>query len=474
MIPDREALAAVCTAAALALSACATPVPIAPAWGGVALPDRWGEPSPESVRASAVGAAPGWWAGWGDSLLVELITAAQDANADIGLARANLQAARAARQEAAAALSPQLGASATAERFTPAGARSRNSFEAALDARWELDLFGRLHHGVQAQQALAEAGEATLAATQVSVAAEVALAYLQLRLAQWRAVIARDNLAAQADTLQISQWRQQAGLADTLEVEQAQAAAQQTRALVPALQSSAAASAHALAVLTGRTPESLLPRMGQGPGAALPQPGTGVSPGVPAVVLAQRPDLLAAQRQLDAAAQQVALADAARRPSLALAGSIAWSGLTLGSVGSVSAARSVLASLSQPVFDAGARGAQLAQRQAAFDAARERWRASVLVALQEVEDALAALTAGRDRLAALQIAEASARNAALLATQRHASGLVDFQTVLDTQRTLLGVQDAVALAQADLGIAQVRLYKAVGGGWRPAQSGGPA
>jgi outer membrane protein, multidrug efflux system len=219
-------------------------------------------------------------------------------------------------------------------------------------------------------------------------------------------------------------------------------------------------------VLTGRTPDTLAPRLAAA--APLPQPMSALAVAIPATVLRRRPDVLAAEAQLRAAAERVAQADAQRRPALAVAASLAWSGTTLGAVGSAAAARTLLASVVQPVFDGGLRDAQLAARQAQFAAAQASYRASVLKALQEVEDTLAALAAVREREAALERALDAARNAALLATQRHASGLIDFQIVLETQRTLLNVQDSVAVAQAELAADHVRLYKALGGGWRPA------
>lgn len=292
----------------------------------------------------------------------------------------------------------------------------------------------------------------------------MALAYLDLRGAQSRAAVARENLAIQEETLQISRWRRQAGLASSLEVEQGTTAVEQTRAQLPALQAAAAQSAHALAVLTGQTPAALLERLA--PAAPVPQPREAVTVAIPAQALRQRPDVLAAEEQLRAVAEDVGEADALRRPSVQLGASLSWSAVTLGALGGVSAARSLLASVVQPVFDGGRLDAQLAAREASFDAAREEYRSRVLVALQEVEDALAALAADRERLAALQRALAAARNASLLASQRHASGLVDFQTVLDTQRTLLSVQDSVVLLQAGLAADHVRLYKALGGGWR--------
>jgi outer membrane protein TolC len=151
-----------------------------------------------------------------------------------------------------------------------------------------------------------------------------------------------------------------------------------------------------------------------------------------------------------------------------LRASLAWSAATLGSLGSIDAARSLVASIGQTLFDRGRLNAQLAAQEAAFDAAQQSYRAQVLTALREVEDALSALAASRDRVTALDAALLSTRDAVLLANNRYTSGLIDFQTVLDTQRTLLNVQDSLASAQTELATNHVRLYKALGGGWSPA------
>jgi outer membrane protein, multidrug efflux system len=455
----RAALALAISAAALLLAGCTAPVRTTSPTP-LALPATWTEPVPAGTAPLAR-----WWRAFGDATLVELVDAALDANTDIAIAQANLREARAVRAQAAAALWPSLSFSAGAQRSRN-GASSGNLFDAGFDASWEADVFGANRHGVAAQAASEQAGAATLASVQVSVAAEVALAYLDLRGAQVRSAVARENLASQQETLQISRWRQQAGLATSVEVEQAVTAVEQTRAQLPTLQAAGANAAHSLAVLTGRTPDTLAPRLAAA--APLPQPMSALAVAIPATVLRRRPDVLAAEAQLRAAAERVAQADAQRRPALAVAASLAWSGTTLGAVGSAAAARTLLASVVQPVFDGGLRDAQLAARQAQFAAAQASYRASVLKALQEVEDTLAALAAVREREAALERALDAARNAALLATQRHASGLIDFQIVLETQRTLLNVQDSVAVAQAELAADHVRLYKALGGGWRPA------
>ncbi|HVZ42834.1 MAG TPA: efflux transporter outer membrane subunit [Ramlibacter sp.] len=438
------------------------PLDVAP-HGVDAVPAQWTEAAPAGTAASAQ-----WWRVFDDPLLIELVMDARSASTDVAIARANLRQARAARDEAASALAPALSLGVSAQRSALAGGKGRDSFQVGVDAGWEADLFGGTRHGVAAQDALLRADADTLAAVQVAIEAEVALAYVDLRSAQVRARIARDNLASQEDTLSISRWRAQAGLASSIDVEQALGAAEQTRATIPALEAAAAQSAHAIAVLTGRAPGALRERLASG--AAMPAAREVAFVVPPAQALRQRADVRAAEEKLAAAAERVAAADAARMPSLQLAASAAWSGLTLGSIAEVSAARSLLASLSAPLFDAGRLKAQLAGREAEFEAAYETYRASVLGALQEVEDALVALSSARERLAALRTSAQAARNAELLASQRYAGGVIDFQTVLDTQRTLLGVQGSVAAAQADLAAAHVRLYKAMGGGWRESES----
>ena len=457
--------AAVITAASVTmmLGGCATRSPSVAPNAAVALPPAWSA----AVPGSSATADANWWATFDDPVLPRLVAQAIEHNTSVASAQANLRAARALRNQAAAALLPSLSAGVSAQ-LARSDTQPSHLFNAGLDAGWEADVFGADRHAVAAQDALVRAAAATLDSTRVSVAAEVALAYLDLRSAQVRTAIARENLGSQEETLQIARWREQAGLASSLEVEQAATSVEQTRAQIPTLEGSAATSAHAIAVLTGAPPAALLAEL-MTPGATLPQTSpAAVAP--PAQMLQQRPDVLAAEERVRSAAEAVGQADANRYPSFTLTASAQWSGLTFDSLGSVSAARSLVASLAAPVFDAGLRNAQLDQRRAQFESAAQDWRAAVLGALQDVENALVALQATRDRLAALRNALASARNASTLATQRYASGVIDFLTVLETQRTLLGVQDSVAAAEAELAQDQVRLYKALGGGWQPARA----
>jgi multidrug efflux system outer membrane protein len=230
------------------------------------------------------------------------------------------------------------------------------------------------------------------------------------------------------------------------------------------LQKTAALSRHQLALLTGRNVAEL-PALGANP---LPAAPADLALAFPADTLRQRADLRAAEARVAAAAQRVVQADAARYPSFSISGSLGLSALTLsGLTGGGAVASSLLAGVSLPIFDGGAAKAQVSAQRAAFDAAQATWRASVLGALKEVEDALVTLQRDRERLAALARASEAAANAALLARQRYASGLVDFQTVLETQRSQLSAQDSVASATVDVATDHVRLYKALGGGWQP-------
>jgi len=453
----------------LTLSGCASVGPQEPDRAVVDVPITWSvaDVMPVAGATSLVE----WWSRFDDPLLARLVAQALQSNTSVTGAQAALRQARALRDVAAAALWPAIGSSASVQRSSSgtgaAGRRTTsNSFQAGLDANWELDIFGANRSALSASEATARASAASLGDVQVSIAAEVALDYIALRNTQARLAIANENLASQQETLQITQWRLQAGLVTSLDAEQARAAAEQTAALVPALQTGIEQSSHALAVLSGQPPAALSAVLVT-PGP-VPQAGDGLALSIPADTLRQRADVRAAEHQVSAAMARVSQAEAARLPNFSIGGSLGVSALSLGALTQgASVVGTLLGSVSMPVFDGGAARAQVSAQQAALDQARQVYRAAVLVALQEVEDALVALRGDRVRLARLGNAADAASNAALLARQQYSSGLVDFQTVLETQRTLLGTQDGVAGARADVSSDHVRLYKALGGGWVP-------
>lgn len=361
---------------------------------------------------------------------------------------------------------PSVNGTVSAERSRSAGTAAGNTFNAGFDASWEPDIFGANRSALDATEADARASATTLANTQVSIAAEVAVDYIQLRGYQARLAIARENLASQLETLQITEWRMQAGLATSLDVEQARTSSEQARAQIPTLETSVAQTEHSLEVLVGQPPGTLQGLLAdKGP---VPEAADDLALSIPAETLRQRPDVRVAEFQVSAALARVHQADAARYPSFQLSGSLGLQALTVGSLtGGGTVVSALLGSVSIPVFDDGAAKAQVHAQEGAFEQSRMNYQEVVLTALKDVEDTLFALRGDREKLTSLRNAAEAAGNAALLAQQRYASGLIDFQTVLDTQRTLLSAQDNVASTATGLSSDHVRLYKALGGGWQP-------
>ena len=424
----------------------------------------------QATAASGNGAAStdlaSWWQGFQDPQLSALITQALQANTGLRSAHAALLQARALRDVKAAALGPKLSASGSAQRSGSGTVDASNSFQAGLDASWEIDVFDANSLADQAAVADALAASNNLAAVRVSLAAEVAAAYIDLRAQQARLALAQGSVAAQAETLQITRWRVQAGLASSLDQEQGVTASEQTGAQIPALQSSVAQSLNALAVLTGQAPGAV--------SAALvatqpvPLPPAAWAQALPADTLRQRPDVLAAENRITAALARARQADAQRLPSFRISGTLGLRALTLGALtGGGSALGSVLASVSLPVLDGGAAQAQVRAQEAALLQARVAFDGAVLAALKDVEDALVSLQGNRERLVRLQAAVTAATNADLLARHRYEGGLIDYRFVLDAQRTLLSTQDSLTVTRAALSADHVRLYKALGGGWTP-------
>src|SRR5574337_381699 len=401
------------------------------------LPAPWTQAasSPDAAPPAAPAPDPAWWRRFDDPLLDSLVERALTANTDLRIAGARLRAARASNAQAEAALWPTVNAYGSATRSSDGGRSAVSRYGLGFDAGWEIDLFGGLRRGVEAADADAESSAATLAATQVTLVAEVARDYVLLRGYQRRLVITRANL-------------------------------EQTRAQLPLLQDAATQTRHALAVLLNESPQATAARLAAAPEAGIP--GIGAQPllGVPADLLRRRPDIVAAERSLAAATARIGVAEAARYPSFTLAGTLGLQGAALSALsGSGAATRLIAGSLTAPIFDAGRLREQVVIQTAAQEQALAVYEAALVGALRDVENARAALANGRERGEALAQAVQAARNAALLASFRYRSGLVDFQTVLDTERSVRTLEDSQASTQADTTIAMIQLYKALGGGW---------
>ena len=422
------------------------------------------------ARAETPGDLSQWWQRLNDPLLSGLIDEALQASPDLRTAQARLREARARRTVAAAGQYPNVTASGGASRSQSSeevgSGETRNFFSAGFDASWELDVFGGVRRSVEAAEADLASSLASLEDTQVSLASEVALNYVEVRTRQILLGIARDNLASQSETLQLTEWRAQAGLVSSQDVEQARSNREQTRAQIPLLETSLAEVEHALDILLGKTPGTLHARLAA-PGA-LPVLPDQIAVGIPADTLRQRPDVRAAERRLAAETARVGVAEAARYPSFNLSGSIGLEALTFGALGSSDAvASSLFAGIAGPLFDAGRLRAQVEIQDAVREQAQVAYEQTVLVALLDVENALVALVRNRERVEALASAVESVRNAAQLARQRYSAGLIDFQSVLDSERSVLLLEESLASARANGVQALIRLYKALGGGWSP-------
>ena len=404
-----------------------------------------------------------WWQQLGDAQLSALIEQALRANPDLLSARAAVQASRALERVATTGRVPSVGASGASSASRTGDASVNECWTAGFDASWELDVFGGVRRGVEAARADREAASANLANTHASLAAEVALNYVTLRTDQARLAIARRNLATQQETLQLTDWRAQAGLASSVDVEQARTNTEQTRAQIPSLQTSIASAANRLAVLTGDVPGTLQTTLAEGGLPALP---TAVAVSIPAEVLRQRPDVQAAERQLAAETARIGVAEATRWPEFNLSGSIGLEAATFGALDNgASVVRSLAAGISGVLFDGGALRARVDQQTAVREQSLQNYRSAVLTALEDVENALSALDNSAQRRDALAAASTAARNANLLAADRYRSGLIDFSTVLETERSLLSTEDSLASAEGERLTALIQLYKALGGGW---------
>jgi len=449
-----------CLGAGCAVTA---PKPVAPS---LTIPEGWqaAGQTTEIEGATAPEDLSRWWQRLGDPTLSDLVERSLAKNPDLRTARARVREARARRGLAGKDFLPDLTASVSASASRTSGSATADHYSAGFDASWEPDIFGATRHAVSAAEAELQATEASQHDAQVSLVAEVALAYVDLRALQARLSIAQGNLARQAETLELTSWRAQAGLTSDLDVEQARTNLEQTRAQIPSLEASRAGAEHRLAVLIGEPPTAL--RALLAPPGPIPTAPARLAVGIPADTLRQRPDVRAAERRLAAETARLGQARAALYPSLRLSGSIGIEALSLGALTSAeTVVRSLLGGLTAPIFDRGKIRRRIEIQDAVQEQALATYESTVLTALQEVEDALVSLATTQERQQALASATQAARTAAELARKQYAAGLVGYQSVLDTERSLLSAEDGQKAAEADETTAVIRLYKALGGGF---------
>jgi len=436
----------------------------------VSLPAAWSAEMKDGLIVKDLDkqALASWWLILDDPVLTSLIEQAVASNLDLKEARTRVREARALRGISKADRFPTIDAGGAAKlsrssEDTGSGAE-RKLYSAGFDATWELDLFGGKQRAIEAAEAELQLSEEDLRDVLVSLLAEVALNYVEVRSFQARLSVAQANLDAQKETYNIAQWRFQAGLSTGLDVEQAKYNLEQTRSQIPNLHTGLKQAGNRLSVLLGQYPGSL--KIALSEHKAIPVTPLEVAVGVPADVLRHRPDVRRAERQLAAQTAQVGVATADLYPKFSLLGSIGLEALSLDNLFLAgSRTHSIGPSITWPVFDAGTIRKNIEVQSALQEQALIQYEGAILKALEEVENVLVAYAQEQSRRQSLSDATKAAKQAAGLAQNLYLSGLIDFTDVLDAQRSLLSFQDQLSVSESQVTSNLITLYKALGGGW---------
>ncbi len=434
--------------------------------------------------AAPTAPAPDWWRLYQDPALDGLVQQALLHNTDLQTAAANLAQARALLNQARAGLFPS-----TSESFggnfgrsslgnflaNSQGRRAPDvwSYDAALDASYEVDLFGQVRRTIEAAKADAQASAAAQDLVRITVAAETARAYADACAFHEQADVARQSLQIQQQTFDIAVRQRDAGATSDLDVARAATLLDQTRAQIPTLEGQRRSALYQLAVLTGRPPEAISPEADAC--KAAPVLGQPIPVGDGAALLRRRPDVKRAERQLAAATARVGVAVANLFPAVTLGAAAGAGGPTLGSLGryqNVTLSAGPLISWSFPNLAVAA--AQTASAKAGASAALSTYNGVVLNALRETEQALAAYGSELDRHSALASASDHSSEALRLAKVRFDVGGASFLDLLDAQRTQAQAQAALAQSDQALITDQIGVFKALGGGWENAPKVDPA
>ncbi|WP_321933538.1 efflux transporter outer membrane subunit [Paraburkholderia sp. J8-2] len=470
-------------AAACALAACT----VGPDYRGAPAVAPEAANSSSFMRTPAQGVTPArapsqWWLALNDPQLNTLIEAALAHNPDVRAAQARLRASRAQLQQQRAAELPKVGASAAAIRMREpnlsaltSGSSSGQSgssgggpitfYTAGFDASWEIDLFGGTRRAVEAASDEADAVNADLADTQVSLAAEVAQAYIDLRDEQQRLAIAQHTAQLQQEMLTLTEQRRAGGTAAEVDVERLTTQVENTRSTLTPLAAQVEISLDQLAVLTGKAPGALDAELATA--QPLPMLPASVPVSDPTTMLAQRPDIRAAERRLASSNAQIGEHVADFLPKLTLFGDLGFSAAEPGHLFRKNNFSWVGAPYLQwNLFDFGRTLGAVRGAEASRDEAEARYEKAVLAALQDANASLSRYGYQREHLVTLQKVQVSAERSATLMRQRYRAGASSLVDLLDTQRTEFTAQQNVVSGQADLLKDFVSLQKSLGLGWQ--------
>jgi outer membrane protein, multidrug efflux system len=434
------------------------------------IPTNWGETERVGITTSPLEVVR-WWTFFGDEELDSLIDRAVRSNKDLKLAEARIREARAQLKIAGSQAFPTLDTSASYTRIgqsnnilgSQAGTEY-NLFQVGFDASWEIDLFGGVRRAVEAAEADLTASEEYRRDVLVTLLGEVATNYLQVRGNQRRIAIARQNIKAQRQSVELTRGRFEAGLGNILAVTQSEALLAATEAKVPPLEISVRQAIHRLAVLLGLDPEALLGELLR-EGSIPPVPPE-VPIGLPSELLRRRPDVRRAERQLAAATARIGVATAALFPSFSLTGlyglestkisDFVTSGSRLWTLGSI---------LQWPLFDAGKIRATIEVQNARQEQALLFYENAVLAALEDVENAIVIYSKDQETRRSLVAAVTANRQAVEISSELYVRGLVDFLNVLLSEGSLYQVEDQLVQNEQGVSTDLVGLFKVLGGGW---------
>ncbi len=411
-----------------------------------------------------------WWNTLEDPQLPALIDQALQDNLDLQQAQSRVRQARLERTVSRASLFPSLDADGSARksyiRDSGGSGSEADAFSAGFDASWEIDLFGGVRRSIEATQADYEAAVEALRDTRISLIAEVALNYVQVRTYQERLRVARANAASQEQTLELLTALSQAGRGDELAIAQARYNLESSRAGIPDLQTGLQESMNSLAILTGKPAGALQRQLAEQ--ASIPTASVELAVGVPADLLRRRPDIRQAERELAAQTARVGEAEADLYPKLSLTGSIGLEAISADKlINYPTRLWSIGPSVSWPIFRAGALRNQVRIQDEQLQEKLILYRASILNATEEVENAIIAYANEQQKLQRLQEGSKAARLAEQLAEHQYATGMTGFSDVLDAQRSLLSFEDQLAQSSGTVVSSLIQLYKALGGGWHP-------
>ncbi|HUT29541.1 MAG TPA: TolC family protein [Sedimentisphaerales bacterium] len=421
-----------------------------------------------------------WWTTLNDSALSGLIERAVAGNLDLKKAQARILEARARRGIAKAGMFPTLNFSGadTWTRSRKAAGPGETSelysghfdqlYSTDFDSGWEIDIFGGVRRSVEAAEADIQANQEDLHDVLVSLLAEVALNYVEVRTFQARLTAVESNLDAQNETYQLTLWRYQAGLSDELAVQQARYNLESTRSQIPALHTGLEEAMNRIAVLLGEQPGTVHEELEES--EPIPVASTKTAVGVPAEVIRRRPDVRRAERELAAQTARVGVTTADLYPKFNLSGSIGVEALSFNKLASNLSSSDSWALSGGPrigwaVFDAGAIRQNIKVQSALQEQALIQYESTMLGALEDVENALTSYVNEQSRMDNLRQATEAAQTAVELAQHEYQAGLTDFSNVLDAQRSLLSFQDQLAQSKGNVTSNLIRLYKALGGGW---------